>query len=118
MKRHLAALVLALPLTACGGEDGGGTDQLTVLAAASLTDVFEELAAGFEEEHEVELTQERVVVEKETVPVERVRVGKDTVTEEQQVNEEVRKEQIEADTDVTGTTGTTGGRGLDDGDRR
>lgn len=69
-----------------------------------------------EEEHEVELTQERVVVDKETVPVERVRVGKDTVTEEQQVSEEVRKEQIEADTD--GTTGTTGGRGLGDGDRR
>ncbi len=69
-----------------------------------------------EEEHEVELTQERVVVDKETVPVERVRVGKDTVTEEQQVTEEVRKEQIEADTD--GTTGTTGGRGLGDGDRR
>ena len=62
------------------------------------------------------LAQERVVVDKETVPVERVRVDKDTVTEEQQVSEEVRKEQIEADTD--GTTGTTGGRGLGDGDRR
>lgn len=56
MRRHLAALVLVLPLAACGGEDGGGTDQLTVLAAASLTDVFEELATGFEEEHDVDVT--------------------------------------------------------------
>ena len=57
MKRHLAALVLVLPLAACGGGDeGGGTDRLTVLAAASLTDVFEELATGFEEEHDVDVT--------------------------------------------------------------
>ena len=51
-----------------------------------------------EEEHEVELKGERVVVEKETVPIERVQMGTETVTEEQQVSEEVRKEQIEADT--------------------
>jgi uncharacterized protein (TIGR02271 family) len=49
------------------------------------------------EEHEVELTEERVVVDKEVVPVERVRLDKDIVTEEQQVDEEVRKEQIEAE---------------------
>ena len=49
------------------------------------------------EEHEVTLTEERVVVNKETVPVERVKLGTETVTEEQQVSEEVRKEQIEAD---------------------
>ena len=49
------------------------------------------------EEHEVELSQERVVVDKEVVPVERVRMDVDTVTEEQQVSEEVRKEQIEAE---------------------
>lgn len=59
-----------------------------------------------EEEHEVELKQERVVVDKETVPVERVRLDKDTVTEEQQVDEEVRKERIEADTDGVSGTGT------------
>ena len=47
------------------------------------------------EEHEVTLTEERVVVNKETVPVERVRLDKDTVTEQQQVNEEVRREEIE-----------------------
>ncbi len=51
-----------------------------------------------EEEHEVELKGERVVVEKETVPVERVQMGTETVTEDQQVSEEVRKENIEADT--------------------
>ncbi len=50
-----------------------------------------------EEEHEVVLNEERVVVDKETVPVERVRMDTETVTEQQQVTEEVRKEQIEAD---------------------
>ncbi len=48
-----------------------------------------------EEEHEVTLQAERPVVEKEAVPVERVRLGTETVTEEQQVTEQVRKEQIE-----------------------
>jgi len=48
-----------------------------------------------EEEHEVTLRAERPVVAKETVPVERVRLGTETVTEEHQVNEEIRKEQID-----------------------
>jgi uncharacterized protein (TIGR02271 family) len=60
-----------------------------------------------EEEHEVTLSEERVVVDKETVPVERVRVGKETVTEQQQVSEEVAHEEIELDED--GTTGRTSG---------
>ncbi|GAA2176911.1 PRC and DUF2382 domain-containing protein [Arthrobacter parietis] len=50
-----------------------------------------------EDEHEVVLHEERPVVDKEAVPVERVRLNKDTVTEEQTVNEEVRKEQIDTD---------------------
>jgi uncharacterized protein (TIGR02271 family) len=50
-----------------------------------------------EEEHELTLTEERAVVQKETVPVERVRLGTETVTEQQQVDETVRKEQIETD---------------------
>jgi uncharacterized protein (TIGR02271 family) len=50
-----------------------------------------------EEEHEVTLTEQRVVVDKETVPVERVRLGTETVTEQQHVDETVRKEQIETD---------------------
>ena len=50
-----------------------------------------------EEEHEVTLREEEVVVEKRAVPKERVRLGTETVTEERQVSEEVRKEQIEVD---------------------
>ncbi|GAA4770308.1 molybdate ABC transporter substrate-binding protein [Streptomyces sanyensis] len=65
----LAAALLLGPLAACGG-GGGGSDaagtsggasaegtagaaraQLTVLAAASLTDVFEQVGAAYEEAH-------------------------------------------------------------------
>ncbi|MDQ2755085.1 MAG: PRC and DUF2382 domain-containing protein [Actinomycetota bacterium] len=49
------------------------------------------------EEHEVTLYAERPVVEKEVVPVERVRMDTETVTGEQKVTEEVRKEKIESD---------------------
>jgi uncharacterized protein (TIGR02271 family) len=55
-----------------------------------------------EEEHEVVLHEERPVVEKETVPVERVRLGTETVTDEVTVDEEVRKEHIDTD-DAGGT---------------
>ena len=51
------------------------------------------------------LNAERPVVTKETVPVERVRLATETVAGEQQVSEEVRKEQIddpEVDTDRPG----------------
>lgn len=48
-----------------------------------------------EEEHELTLHAERPVVEKETVPVERVRLTTETVTDEETVSEQVRKEQIE-----------------------
>jgi len=54
-----------------------------------------------EEEHEVTLRAERPVVEKEAVPVERVRLDKDTVTDQETVNADVRKEEIEVD-DGTG----------------
>jgi uncharacterized protein (TIGR02271 family) len=50
-----------------------------------------------EEEHEVVLHEEVPVVQKQTVPKERVSLQKDTTTEEVQVSEEVRKEQIEAE---------------------
>jgi len=50
-----------------------------------------------EEEHEVVLTAERPVVAKETVPVERVRLDTDTVTENETMTEEVRKEEIDYD---------------------
>lgn len=48
-----------------------------------------------EAEHEVTLHAERPVVETEAVPVERVRLAKETVTEERTVSGQVRKEQIE-----------------------
>jgi uncharacterized protein (TIGR02271 family) len=50
-----------------------------------------------EEEHEVVLTEERPVVEKETVAVERVKLGKETVTDSEEVTDSVRKEQIDTD---------------------
>jgi uncharacterized protein (TIGR02271 family) len=50
-----------------------------------------------EAEHEVTLHAERPVVDTEAVPVERVRLGKETVRDEETVSGEVRKEQIEFD---------------------
>jgi uncharacterized protein (TIGR02271 family) len=48
-----------------------------------------------DEEHEVILHAERPVVAKEAVPVERVRLGTETITQQEQVTEQVRKEQID-----------------------
>jgi uncharacterized protein (TIGR02271 family) len=53
-----------------------------------------------EEEHEVVLHEEEPVVEKRTVPKERVRMDKETVVDEETVSDEVRKEQIEAEGDL------------------
>lgn len=50
-----------------------------------------------EEEHEVTLHAEEPVVEKRVVPQERVRLEKDTVTEEREISDELRKEQIDTD---------------------
>jgi len=47
--------------------------------------------------HEVVLHEEQPVVEKRVVPRERVRLGKEVVTGEEEVAEEVRKEQIDVD---------------------
>jgi uncharacterized protein (TIGR02271 family) len=55
-----------------------------------------------EEEHEVTLHTEEPVVEKRTVPKERVRLDKDVHTDEETVSEEVRKERIEAEGDAEG----------------
>jgi len=52
------------------------------------------------EEHEVVLREEEVVAEKRAVPKERVRLDKDVETEEREVSETVRKEQIEVDQDA------------------
>ena len=48
-----------------------------------------------DEEHEVILHAERPVVAKEAVPVERVRLATETITQQEQVTEQVRKEQID-----------------------
>jgi len=53
-----------------------------------------------EEEHEVVLTEEEVVAQKEVVPKERVRLDKAVVTETETVSEDVRKERIELDADA------------------
>jgi uncharacterized protein (TIGR02271 family) len=53
-----------------------------------------------EEEHEVVLSEERPVVEKTVQPVERVRLGTESTTEEATVTEEVRKEHIDTEGDV------------------
>ena len=52
-----------------------------------------------EEEHEVTLREEEVVVDKRAVPKERVRLDTETVTDERQVTDEVRKEQIQVEGD-------------------
>jgi uncharacterized protein (TIGR02271 family) len=53
-----------------------------------------------DEEHEVVLNEERVTVDKTVTPVERVRLGTETVTDEETVTEDVRKEHIETEGDV------------------
>jgi uncharacterized protein (TIGR02271 family) len=60
-----------------------------------------------EEEHEVVLHEERPVVGKETVAKERVRLGTETHHDEEQISDEVRKEQIDTDGDMSETAGTS-----------
>jgi uncharacterized protein (TIGR02271 family) len=50
-----------------------------------------------EEEHEMTLHEEDVVVDKQVVPKERVRLDKDVSTEQREVSEEVRKERIDTE---------------------
>src|ERR1700753_32810 len=58
-----------------------------------------------EDQHEVTLRAERPVVEREAVPVERVRLGTERVTEYAQVSDSVRKERIDdAEVDDAGRT--------------
>jgi uncharacterized protein (TIGR02271 family) len=81
--------------------------------AGSISDVGEQI-------EEITLREERAVVGKETVAVEEVRVGKEVITESQQVSGEVRKEHADLDvegdiTDTTSATGTTGTAGTTTG---
>lgn len=54
----LGLLVLLLPLAGCGsdGDEGDAEGELTVLAASSLTDVYQDLTANFEEENQADVT--------------------------------------------------------------
>ena len=68
-----------------------------------ITDADRAAVAGTEiseAEQEVTLYEERPVAQIETVPVERVRLVTEEVTEQQTVRGTVRKEQIETETDV------------------
>ncbi|GAA1756263.1 PRC and DUF2382 domain-containing protein [Kocuria aegyptia] len=72
-----------------------------------------------EEDVEVTLHEERPVVAKETVGVEKVGLEKDTVRDTERVDADVRKEQVEVETDADRGTGLTDrDRGLTDDDRR
>ncbi|GGS49889.1 photosystem reaction center subunit H [Planobispora rosea] len=53
-----------------------------------------------EAEYEVTLHAERPVVDKQTVPVERIRLGKETVTDQETVSGQVRKEHVEVEGDT------------------
>ncbi len=59
-----------------------------------------------EDEHEVVLHEEEPVVEKRVVPKERVRLGTESVTEEREISEQVRKEQIETEGQITPASGS------------
>jgi len=76
------------------------------ITTANAGDAYDGPALS-EEEHEVVLHEERAVVQKETVPVERVRLGKETVTEQQTVTTDVRKEEIALENE-TGRSVTEG----------
>lgn len=75
-------------------------EEVTV-SREPITDANRDAAMGgrdlSEEEVEVTLHAERPVVAKETVPVERVSLGTETVTDQSKVDETVRKEVIETE---------------------
>ena len=72
-----------------------------------ITDANVDAATGgpaiSEEEHEVVLHEEEVVAEKRAVPKERIRMEKDVETDEQQVSETLRKEQVDVDGEGRGS---------------
>ena len=63
-----------------------------------------------EDEHEIILNTERPVVSKETVAKERVRLDTQVEEHTETVDQDVRKERIEVEGDVDGTTGTNRSR--------
>jgi stress response protein YsnF len=77
------------PVGAAPTSAGAATD-----AAAS-----DQAVSGTDDEKDIILYAERPVVRTETVPVERIHLGKRTVVDEETVGGEVRREEIEVDTD-------------------
>jgi uncharacterized protein (TIGR02271 family) len=75
------------------------------VAREPITDDNRDAALGgpdiSEDEHEVVLHEEEVVAEKRTVPKERISLEKDQVTDERQVAETLRKEQVDVDDDAS-----------------
>jgi uncharacterized protein (TIGR02271 family) len=72
-----------------------------------------------EEEHEITLRAEEPVAQKRVVPKERVRLDKDVTTEQHQVSETARKEQVDlVDGDGEPAQGLDGVHGTDAGIRR
>ena len=80
--------------------------EKAVLETEPITDANVDRATSgkdiSDEEHEVTLSEEEVVVDKQVVAKERVRLGTETVTDEQEVTEEVRKERIETEGEIEG----------------
>jgi uncharacterized protein (TIGR02271 family) len=72
------------------------TLQREPITEANRGDAYDGPAIS-EEEHEVTLHAQRPVVGTEAIAVERVRLGTETVTDQETVGGEVRKEQIELD---------------------
>jgi uncharacterized protein (TIGR02271 family) len=73
-------------------------DEVTVVHEPILDADRGNVRAGIgEEQREMELRAEHPVVAKDQVPVERVRLNKDEVVEEQPVNAQVRRELVDAD---------------------
>ena len=90
-----------------GGPGTGQVAEVDSVAGGGIGNpVPGQVGAG--DEHEVVLHAERPVLRTETVPVERVRMGKRTIPEHQQVDGQVRKEKIELDTDTDTDTGPGG----------
>jgi uncharacterized protein (TIGR02271 family) len=79
------------------GDAEAPLDEGTVQAGAGAGETRQA-----DDQQEIVLYEERPVVHTETVPVERVRMGKRTVVDEETVVGEVRREQIEVDVDPEG----------------
>jgi uncharacterized protein (TIGR02271 family) len=76
------------------------TKERARLEAEPITDANRDSALA-EDEHEVTLTEERPVVVKETVPVARIMLTKETVQDVDRVSEQIRKERIQAEATAT-----------------